>query len=68
MKEVIYISKRAIIWCEITCSNCGGVIGFDYKNAKTIAALKRKTKDWVYCDEEGNLCPECYKEYMNQKK
>lgn len=44
MKEVIYISKRAVIWCEIQYSNCGGVIGLDYKNAKTISALKRKQK------------------------
>lgn len=53
--------KRAIIWCEVACGHCGGVIGFDYTNAKTISNLKRKTRDWKNCAEEGNLCPECYK-------
>ena len=63
-----WLAKRAIIWCEVACSNCGGVIGFDYKNAKTIAALKNKTKDWAYCNDEGNLCPECYEEYKKRKE
>lgn len=60
--EVIHINKRAIIWCECACSNCGGVIGFDYKNSKTISNLSKKIKDWHYCGEQGNLCPDCYKE------
>lgn len=60
--------KRAVIWCEVSCSNCGGVIGFYYKNAKTISALKRKAKDWKYCGEEGNLCPDCYKEWKNKNE
>ena len=60
--------KRAIIWCEVVCSNCGGVIGFNYKNANTIAVLKNKTKDWVYCDDEGNLCPECQEEIKKERK
>lgn len=67
MNGVIHISKKAIIWCECVCSNCGGVIGFDYKNAKTISALKRQIKDWKYCDEEGNLCPECYEKYKKMQ-
>lgn len=41
--------KSAVIWREVSCSNCGGVIGFDYKNAKAISALKRKVRDWKYC-------------------
>lgn len=53
--------KKAVIWCEVSCSNCGGVIGFDYRNAKTISNLKKKVKDWRYCEEEGTLCPDCYK-------
>lgn len=61
---MIHIIKKAFIWCELVCSHCGSVIGFDYKDSKTISDLKRKTKDWRYCDEEGNLCPECYKEYV----
>ena len=61
------MAKRAIIWCEVTCSHCGRVIGFDYKNAKTIAALKKVTNNWAYCGQEGNLCPECYEEYKNEK-
>ena len=59
--------RQAIIWCEITCSNCGWVIGFNYRNAETIAELKRKTKNWAYCDEEGNLCPQCYEKYKKRK-
>ncbi len=61
------MSKRAMIWCECTCSNCGGMIGFDYKNAKTISNLKRKIEDWHYCEEEGNLCPKCYEEYKKRR-
>lgn len=62
------MGKRAVIWCEVSCSNCGGVIGFDYKNAKTISALKRKVRDWKYCGEEGNLCPDCYKAWKNGRE
>lgn len=61
------MDKKAVIWYECTCSHCGGVIGFDYKNAKTIASLKRKISDWRYVGAEGNLCPECYQKYKDKK-
>lgn len=60
--------KRAVIWCEVNCCNCGGVIGFGYRNAKTISKLKRVTKDWKYFDGEGNLCPECFEKLKNRKR
>ena len=50
----------------MACCHCGGVIGFDYRNKKTISNLKRKTKDWRYCDGEGNLCPECYEKWSKK--
>lgn len=65
MKDLMHMERyenmKAIIWCEVSCTNCGDVIGFDYKNAKTISALKKAVKDWRYCEEAGNLCPDCYK-------
>lgn len=33
---------KAIIWCEVTCNDCGETIGFNYKNSKTISALKKQ--------------------------
>lgn len=50
------------IWCEVTCSNCGGVIGTYYRNANTISNLKKKTKDWTHTKDGDNLCPECAKQ------
>lgn len=64
-------AKRAVIWCECTCEHCGKMIGFHYKNEKTISRLKDAIKDWRYCGEEGNLCPECYekrKEYARERR
>ena len=61
------MAKRAIIWREVACSNCGRTIGFDYKNVKTIATLKNKIKDWAYCDDEGNLCQNVMKSIRNEK-
>lgn len=59
--------KRAVICCEVSCSNCGGVIVCDYKNAKTISNLKEKVKDWKYCESEGNLCPDCFEEWKRRR-
>lgn len=62
------VSKKGLIWCEMVCCNCNRVIGAYYKNAKTISKLKNKTKDWSYCDDKGNLCPECYKKLKEYDK
>lgn len=62
------MAKRAVITCEVACSNCGDIILFDYKNSKTISRLKREAKDWIYCEEEGNICPDCYEEWKKRKK
>lgn len=51
---------QAIIFCEVTCSKCGIVEFANYRNADTIRNLKQKIKDWKYCGEQGNLCPDCY--------
>ena len=54
---------NAKIYCEVTCCNCGGVIGRYYRNAESISILKEHVKDWVWDNELfGNLCPECQKE------
>ena len=61
--------KKAILWCEVACCNCGGTIGIHYKNPKTISFIKDKAKNWVWCEElSGNLCPSCYEEYKKQNK
>lgn len=60
------MDKKAVIWCEVTCSKCCNVIGIAYRNAKTIDTLKRKTKNWKYCGVEGNLCPDCYEKWKNK--
>ncbi len=62
------MAKRPVLWCEVSCCKCGDVVGFDYKNAKTISALKKATKNWKYCDEEGNLCPECFEKLKGKKR
>lgn len=61
-------SSKAVIWCETMCCNCGGMIGYDYKNAETISKLKKEIKDWKYCEGEGNLCPECYEKWKNKQR
>lgn len=58
---------KAVIWCEVQCSNCGDVIGWDYHNAKSISQLKEATKDWRFDRERGNLCPECQKELRGEQ-
>lgn len=57
---------RANIRIEVQCSNCGSVIGWNYRNAKSVSKLKEATKDWIYDAEYGNLCPECQKEIGEQ--
>lgn len=57
---------RAVIWMEVQCSNCGGVIGWDYRNAKSVSKLKKATKDWICDKEHWNLCPDCQKKVREQ--
>ena len=52
---------KAFIWMEVQCSHCDSVIGWDYTNAKSVSALKKATKDWIFDRDFGNLCPECQK-------
>lgn len=30
-----------------------------YKNSSTISKLKNDTKDWIWDEEWGDLCPDC---------
>lgn len=60
--------NKAVIWCEVVCNGCGDTIGFNYKDSKTIKALKNASRDWVYIGSNGNLCPECYKKYLKTMK
>lgn len=57
---------KAKIRIEVQCSNCGGAIGDYYHNAKSVSRLKEKTKDWIYDDEFGSICPECQKELRGE--
>ena len=49
---------KAKIWCEMVCNECGGMIGYFYKNKNTIVKIKEKTKDWE-CVNGVNVCGEC---------
>lgn len=59
---------RAKIRIEVQCANCGGVIGCYYRNANSVSCLKKKTKDWIYEGEFGNICPECQKELWGEEE
>lgn len=58
--------RKAIISCEVTCGNCGGVIFSYYKNAQSISKLKEMTKDWRFTDEYGNTCPDCLEKMKSE--
>ena len=51
--------ERAVIWCEVCCSQCDEVIGRVHCNSEDIRILEEATKDWTYDPVYGNLCPEC---------
>ena len=42
----------------MVCNECGGMIGYFYKNKNTIVKIKEKTKDWE-CVNGVNVCGEC---------
>lgn len=60
-------ARRVVPWVEVTCMGCGCTVGLDYKNAKTVGAIKKATSEWRYCGEHGNLCPDCYYNYLHDK-
>lgn len=53
-------NNKADIWIQCTCESCGGMIGYWYKNANTIARIKRETNLWRYLKDEGiTVCQDC---------
>ena len=65
-REILHLEgvdgMKANIRIEVRCGNCGCVAGSYYHNAKSLPKLKEVTKDWIYDNEYGNLCPECQNE------
>ena len=58
------MSKRMLIWCEVTCRKCGKVANASgYYSPERIKKLKAETKNWDASDEDyGVLCPDCKSE------
>ena len=53
--------NRAIpVWCQISCSHCGSVVGEYYRDT-TIGRLRRNCKGWIVKPGTFSevLCPEC---------
>lgn len=51
--------RKAIIYMEVACGCCGGIINRDYHNSKSVKWLKNATNDWRWTKEYGNTCPDC---------
>lgn len=51
--------RKAIIYMEVACGHCGGIINRNYKNG---------TSDWRYTKEYGNICPNCLRELNLDKE
>jgi len=51
--------KKAIIYMEVACGCCGGIINRDYHNSKSVKWLKNATSDWRWTKEYGNTYPDC---------
>lgn len=49
--------RKAIIYMEVACGHCGGIINRNYKNSTSVKWLKNATSDWRYTKEYGNICP-----------
>lgn len=60
--------RKAVIWRGIICGRCGKQGGGYYRNAKTIAELKKAASDWEYRDDYGNTCPECRRELRKTRR
>lgn len=53
---------KSIIWCEVSCGNCGALAGASgYYSPERIKIIKEETKDWKSDKEYRVLCPECIK-------
>lgn len=53
--------RKPMIECFIRCRSCGDAFEAIYQSPKSIAYLRRMTKDWKLTDEYGTLCPDCCK-------
>ena len=51
---------KAKIWCDVVCNECGGMVGYFYKNKNTIKRIKEEIKDWKWVDGV-NICGDCLK-------
>ena len=60
--------RKAIIYMEVACGCCGGIINRDYHNSKSVKWLKNATSDWRYTKEYGNICPNCLRELNLDKE
>lgn len=40
--------RKAIIYMEVACGHCGGIINRNYKNSTSVKWLKNATSDWRY--------------------
>ena len=58
--------SSAKIWCEVFCDNCGGLVGYYFKNINTIKKLKAETSDWVVREDGIQLCPYCASEIKDE--
>lgn len=59
---------KARIWMEVTCGNCGGMVGRIYHNAKSVSLLKKEAAGWTFDKDYGNLCPECSEALRKEKE
>ena len=48
--------RKAIIYMEVACGHCGGIINRNYKNSTSVKWLKNATSDWRYTKEYVVLC------------
>lgn len=54
--------RKAIIYMEVACGHCGGIIN------RSVKWLKNATSDWRYTKEYGNICPNCLRELNLDKE
>lgn len=52
--------EKPHIWMDITCGNCGGMLGRYYHNSQSVAKLKEEAHLWRYDNILNiNLCQNC---------
>lgn len=62
------VVEKDIIWCEVTCSHCGGMLASSgFYSPTLIKRLKAESKEWIEDPEYGILCPECQKSLIKEK-